>query len=75
MTNTYDVLGMTCSGCANGVRTLLSTLDGVKDVSVDLPKQEAVIDSKYHVSILVLQDALVGTTYLIAEQGSQRKLF
>lgn len=68
MKNTYNVQGMTCGGCANGVRTLLSKLEGVKDVSVDLSNQKAVIDSKDHISLLVLQNALVGTHYRITEQ-------
>ena len=68
MTNTYNVQGMTCDGCANGVYKLLSKLEGVNGVGVDLQKQEAIIDSKYHINILVLQDALVGTHYRIREQ-------
>ena len=68
MTNTYNVQGMTCDGCANGVHKLLSKLEGVNGVGVDLQKQEAIIDSKHRINILVLQDALAGAHYRITEQ-------
>ena len=68
MTNTYNVQGMTCGGCANGVHKLLSKLEGVNGVGVDLQKQEAIIDSKHRIHILILQDALAGTHYRITEQ-------
>lgn len=31
-----EVEGMTCMGCVNSVKRLLSALDGVKEVDVDL---------------------------------------
>ena len=34
--STYTVVGMTCGGCANSVRTELASLAGVTDVRVDV---------------------------------------
>jgi copper chaperone CopZ len=33
---TYSVTGMTCAHCVNAVREEIGTLDGVRDVAVDL---------------------------------------
>ena len=35
-TITLNVTGMTCMGCVNSVKKLLSVLDGVQSVEVDL---------------------------------------
>ncbi len=35
-TTTYDVTGMTCAHCVAAVTAELTTLDGVRDVVVDL---------------------------------------
>jgi copper chaperone CopZ len=44
MKNTYTVSGMTCIGCQAKVQNLLSTVTGVKNVSINLSKAEAVIE-------------------------------
>ena len=58
MTHTYSVTGMSCSGCQGTVQKLLSAVNGVEKVSIDLPKAEAVIDMKEHVSTDKLKAAL-----------------
>ncbi len=35
-TQTFDVVGMTCGHCASAVTEELTSLDGVRDVQVDL---------------------------------------
>ena len=35
-TQTFDVVGMTCGHCASAVTEELKSLDGVRDVQVDL---------------------------------------
>ncbi|SCL44776.1 Copper chaperone CopZ [Micromonospora citrea] len=42
-TATYKVTGMTCNGCANKVKNLLSELDGVDAVEVDLAAGRATL--------------------------------
>ncbi len=58
MTHTYSVTGMSCSGCQGTVQRLLSAVKGVENVSINLPKSEAVIDMREHVSTERLKAAL-----------------
>jgi len=58
MTYTYNVNGMTCSACQAKVKGLLANVKGVKNVSIDLAKAEALIDMENHVPISQLQAAL-----------------
>lgn len=58
MTHTYHVTGMTCAGCQAKVQSLLSKVDGVRKVSVDLPTETATIDMEKHIATPSLQNAL-----------------
>ena len=58
MTHTYSVTGMSCTGCQAKVQQLLSGVNGVEKVSVDLPNGEAVIDMKEHIPTDQLKSAL-----------------
>ena len=58
MTHTYNISGMTCSGCQNKVESLLSKVDGVKKVSIDLAKGTADIEMAKHVPTDNLKTAL-----------------
>ena len=58
MTHIYGVTGMSCSGCKAKVKQLLSEVEGVKNVSIDLPNGEAVIDMKDPISTDRLRLAL-----------------
>jgi len=58
MTHTYNVTGMTCSGCQAKVQGLLSKVAGVKNVSIDLSKGEATIEMDKHVATAELKAAL-----------------
>ena len=58
MTHTYTISGMTCSGCQAKVQVLLSKVTGVKNVSIDLSKGEAVIDMDKHIVTADLKAAL-----------------
>ena len=58
MTHTYRVTGMTCSGCLAKVQGLLSKVAGVKNVSIDLSKEEAIIEMDKHISTDDLKAAL-----------------
>ena len=58
MTNTYKVTGMTCSGCQAKVQDLLSKVNGVKNVSIELGKSEATIEMQNHIQTAVLKAAL-----------------
>ena len=43
MTHTYQITGMTCTGCQAKVQHLLSQVPDVQTVSIDLEKGEATI--------------------------------
>ncbi len=58
MTHTYDVSGMTCSGCQAKVQSLLSKVKGVKNVMIDLAKGQVAIDMDKHISTAELAEAL-----------------
>src|SRR5687767_739852 len=58
MTHTYNITGMTCSGCQSKVEGLLSKVPGVKNVVINLDKGEAIIDMDRHVSASELKDSL-----------------
>lgn len=58
MKHTYKVSGMTCSGCQAKVQGLLSKVNGVNNVSIDLAKGEASIEMAKHIPTSDLQAAL-----------------
>ena len=58
MTHTYKVSGMTCTGCQAKVQSLLSKVDGVTNVQIDLAKAEALIQMDKHIPIDKLKDSL-----------------
>jgi copper chaperone CopZ len=58
MTHTYKVSGMTCSGCQTKVQGLLSKVNNVDHVAIDLNKGEATIEMTKHVPTSDLKAAL-----------------
>ncbi|MFN4315512.1 MAG: heavy-metal-associated domain-containing protein [Chitinophagaceae bacterium] len=73
MTHTYQISGMTCSGCQAKVQALLTKVPGVERVVVDLEKAEAVIDMEQHVATENLQAALAAhPNYQLVDKVSQQ---
>jgi copper chaperone CopZ len=58
MKHTYQVTGMTCSGCQYKVQHLLSQVENVKEATVDLTKGEVTVEMDKHIGIPTLQAAL-----------------
>ena len=58
MTHTYKVSGMTCSGCQAKVQGLLSKVNGVDHVAINLNKGEATIEMNKHIPTSDLKAAL-----------------
>ena len=58
MTHTYTISGMTCSGCKASVESLLSKVEGIKNVSVDLARGQATINMENHIATDTLKAAL-----------------
>lgn len=70
MQHTYKISGMTCTGCTNTVQKILQSIDGVKKVSVDLEKGEAVVRMDEHIATARLQQAFAGSHYTLHEPGN-----
>jgi Cu+-exporting ATPase len=83
MKHTYHIHGMSCDGCRKHVEEILSKIEGVSKVTVDLAKKEAVIETEEHFPIEKYQEVLKkdGGTYSIhniddlpnAEEETQKK--
>lgn len=58
MKHSYKISGMTCGSCREKVQSLLSKVNGVKEVSVDLEKGEADIVMDQHIATTELKLAL-----------------
>jgi copper chaperone CopZ len=58
MKHTYQILGMSCNGCRNHVEEILSKLEGVLNVTVDLKKAETTIDMETHIPLETFQEVL-----------------
>jgi copper chaperone CopZ len=76
MTHTYNISGMTCSGCQNKVENLLSKVDGVEKVSIDLAKGMADIAMAKHIPIVTLKLALADyPKYQLSEAENPMPVF
>ena len=57
MVHTYQISGMTCTGCQKKVEHLLSEVAGVQQVSINLEKGEATLTMDHHIPTTTLQNA------------------
>src|ERR1043165_7018796 len=70
MKHTYQISGMTCSGCASTVQKALQKVDGVTGVNIDLQKSEAEVEMQHHVATSSLQAGLASyPSYHLVEAG------
>ncbi|MEC7665072.1 MAG: heavy metal-associated domain-containing protein, partial [Candidatus Thermoplasmatota archaeon] len=53
-----SVTGMTCAACVSSVERVLSNLDFVEDISVNLPLEKAVISIRGGVSSETVQNCI-----------------
>ncbi|HEX8515610.1 MAG TPA: MauE/DoxX family redox-associated membrane protein [Bacteroidia bacterium] len=58
MTHTYNVTGMTCTGCEAKVKHLISKVDGVQSVDIDLTTGDTKITMSKHIDTATLKTAL-----------------
>lgn len=58
MKHTYQVKGMSCNGCSSHVQQILSKVEGVKQVEVNLEEKLAIIEMEKHLHLDVFQAAL-----------------
>ncbi|HMJ71447.1 MAG TPA: DUF4396 domain-containing protein [Cyclobacteriaceae bacterium] len=70
MKHTYEITGMTCSGCAATVQKALQKVEGVSGVTIDLQKSQAEVEMKHHVATPALQAGLAAyPSYVLSESG------
>ncbi|MEO7393515.1 MAG: MauE/DoxX family redox-associated membrane protein [Chitinophagaceae bacterium] len=73
MTHTYKISGMTCTGCQAKVQSLLSKVEGVKNVTIDLAAAKASIIMDTHVPTKALQTSLINyPKYQLTEAEKQQ---
>ena len=66
---------MTCSGCQAKVHSLLSKVNGVKQVQIDLAKGEAAIEMQRHITVGELKDALSAyPKYQLTDSGNGHEM-
>ncbi len=65
--HTYHIGGMSCGGCVSTVKQKLSSVPGVRSVTVDLAKKEADITSSEEIKTDTLRRAFSNTHYTISE--------
>ncbi|WP_369047617.1 heavy metal translocating P-type ATPase [Tenacibaculum sp. UWU-22] len=74
MRHTYEIEGMTCNGCRKHVEETLLKVKGVSKATVDLAKEQAIIEMEKHIPIETFQKALKedsGDRYHIYNQGEK----
>ncbi|WP_339846067.1 MauE/DoxX family redox-associated membrane protein [uncultured Dokdonia sp.] len=74
MKHTYNIQGMTCNGCRTSVEKKLSQVNGVTNASVNLEKEEAVIQMDSHIDTATFQNALP-EKYTISEKKTEQNVF
>tara|TARA_R110002072_G_scaffold125944_3_gene262484 strand:+ start:7543 stop:8292 length:750 start_codon:yes stop_codon:yes gene_type:complete len=74
MEHTYNIQGMTCNGCRTSVEEKLSNVNGITNVSVNLEKEEAIIEMERHIDTATFQKALP-EKYTISEKKVVQNIF
>lgn len=69
MKTKYTITGMTCNGCVNTVKKLLSKVKGVSDAQVSLAESTAEVTRDENVTLDALKIALRGFPYEIVDRN------
>ncbi len=75
MKHTYQLNGMTCSGCEAWVKSKLLSIPEISEAEVSKDNSTAVLTMEKHLPLTILQDALGGaqSKYQIAPEGHHAK--
>jgi copper ion binding protein len=65
-TQTYMVIGMTCSHCVNSVRGEVGAVPGVNDVNVDITTGQVTVTSDQPISDEQVREAVEEAGYSLA---------
>ena len=63
---TIKIEGMTCNHCVMAVEKALNTIDGIKNVKVDLEKAEAAFEEDQPVDASEIRSAIEKAGYSVA---------
>lgn len=76
MLHKYHIDGMTCDGCRKHVEEIISTVEGVLKVNVNLEKKEASVEMNSHIPFEKLEQALEndGGSYSIHQSKEHHNL-
>ncbi len=69
VSSTYTVNGMTCAHCATSVSEEVSRLDGVRDVTVDLPTGQVAVVSDTALDEAAVRAAVEEAGYELVGSG------
>ena len=58
MKNQFEVLGMSCGGCSNHVAKVLSNVEGVTNVEMNLQKKTALVEMDIQIPLETFATAL-----------------
>ena len=45
MNTTFEILNLKCGGCANSIKKGIASIDGIREVSVDLVSSKVTVDT------------------------------
>ena len=65
----FQVHGMSCGACANGVKSRLQDIDGVGDAHVDLALETATVTHSGDVDFSHIQATFADTQYTVSVEG------
>jgi copper chaperone CopZ len=66
ITETHEVVGMTCDHCVRAVRAEVTAVEGVTDVDVDLTRGVVRVTAEHPVPTAALRDAVEEAGYTLA---------
>ncbi len=72
MIHTYSVSGMTCNGCKSSVEKSIGAIEAVKNVIVNLDREEATVEMDNSISLEKLQESL-SEKFTISEKKATQK--
>ena len=72
MIHTYSVSGMTCNGCKSSVEKSRGAIEAVKNVIVNLDREEATVEMDNSISLEKLQESL-SEKFTISEKKATQK--
>ena len=71
MTRTYNLKGMSCSGCESSVEKYLKQVENVTNVFADVQKAEVEVTMNSHIDMETLQKSLPEKYILTAKMDTQ----